>query len=78
MCSKRPDMKCIKSHLSYLLKTVCFFSLALILLASSIIKDSFIESHGGGAAAQKGTINNLSTQHLSQIPFAFVDLHIIF
>lgn len=60
------DLKGIKSSFSYLLKMVRFFSLVLILLASSIIKDSFIESHGGGAAAQKGAINNLSTEHLSE------------
>lgn len=39
--------------LSYLLKTVFFLSLALMLLASSIIKDNFMASHCGDAVTQK-------------------------
>lgn len=39
--------------LTCLLKTVCFLSLALILLASSIITDNFIVSHCGDTAVQR-------------------------
>lgn len=45
--------KISRLRLSHLLKRVCFFSLTLILLASSIIKDSFMASHCGEAAKQK-------------------------
>lgn len=39
--------------LTCLLKTVCFLSLALILLASSIITDNFIVSHCGDTTVQR-------------------------
>lgn len=43
----------VKFFSLYLLKTVFFLSLALILLASSIIKDSFMASHCGHAAIKE-------------------------
>lgn len=53
-CNPKNDQTaCYDQVLSYLLKTVFFFSLALILLASSIIKDNFMASHCGETAIQK-------------------------
>lgn len=43
--------------LTCLLKTVCFLSLALILLASSIITDNFIVSHCGDTVVQRKKVH---------------------
>lgn len=48
ICKRWPNLE-----FAYLLKTVCFFSLALILLASSIIRDNFMASHCGETEMQK-------------------------